>query len=67
MAQLDARLMLQAEARYWLQLGYHTPELVAELQLRIEKRRGRAAAARLVDEMREQWRARDIWWQESGQ
>lgn len=49
--------MLECEARYWLQRGYTTPEKVAELREKLQ-RRGESAVEQLVAEMRRQWQQR---------
>ena len=46
----------ECEARHWLRAGYTTAGRVAELVDRIAAKRGRAAAERLRDEMRKQWK-----------
>lgn len=51
----------ECEARRWLELGYCNPERIAELKMRITAKRGAAAAERLIEEMRQQWRIRDEW------
>lgn len=55
------RRRLECEARRWLELGYCNPERIAELKMRITAKRGPAAAERLIEEMRQQWRIRDEW------
>lgn len=50
------------EARAWLRDGYTSPEKVDDLMRRIAQRRGQAAADRLRQDMREQWRLRRVWW-----
>lgn len=44
------------EAREWLRRGYTTPAKVRELHARIRARRGLAAADRLVEDMRREYR-----------
>jgi len=53
--------MLECEARTWLRNGYNTPARIQELTLLISKKRGLDGAARLVEEMRRQWRRRSEW------
>lgn len=55
--QADRQHMLECEARYWLQRGYTTPEKVAELREKLQ-RRGESAVEQLVTEMRRQWHQR---------
>lgn len=52
------RQLLESEARTWLRKGYTTAERITAL---IAKTRGTAGAARLVEEMRRQWRSRAEW------
>lgn len=47
---------LECEARDWLRRGYTTPQRVDELMERVSAKRGGAAAERLREEMRRQWR-----------
>lgn len=47
---------IECEARDWLRKGYTTPARVDELLGRIARKRGAAAADRLREEMRRQWR-----------
>ncbi|WP_220816097.1 DUF7696 family protein [Pseudomonas paralcaligenes] len=62
MADQDLRQhMLECEARAWLRFGYTSQEKVSELQELIAKKRGTAAAERLVQEMRRQWQRRREW------
>lgn len=51
----------EAEARDWLRRGYTTAQEVSGLERRITAKRGPAAAERLIEEMRQQWRIRDEW------
>lgn len=51
----------ECEARYWLRQGYTTEDKVAELREKITAKRGAAAAERLIEEMRRQWKRRDEW------
>ncbi|MDP0496397.1 MAG: hypothetical protein Q7Q73_09330 [Verrucomicrobiota bacterium JB024] len=53
------RHRLECEARRWLELGYCNPERIAELKMRITAKRRPAAAERLIEEMRRQWRAQN--------
>lgn len=53
--------MLECEGRTWLRNGYNTPARIQELTLLISKKRGLDGAARLVEEMRRQWRRRSEW------
>lgn len=49
------------EARARLREGYTTRAKVDELMLTVAKRRGQAAADRLREDMREQWKTRSEW------
>lgn len=53
--------LLECEARTWLRKGYDTADRITELSELIAKQRGTAGAARLVEEMRRQWRRRADW------
>ena len=55
--------LLEAEARDWLRRGYTNAQRVAELQELITSKRGKAAAERLLEEMRRQWSRRAEWMQ----
>lgn len=46
---------LECEAREWLKRGYNNRNEIRVLQNAITKRRGYAAAERLIEEMRKQW------------
>lgn len=48
--------LLESEARAWLRKGYASAERIQELRDLITKRRGAAAAERLIQEMRRQYR-----------
>lgn len=62
MADLEQRQhMLECEARTWLRKGYDSTARIAELTELIRQKRGQAAAERLVEEMRRQWRQRSQW------
>lgn len=50
-----------AEARSWLRQGYTTRAQVDALMADVAKHRGQAAANRLREDMREQWRMRKAW------
>ncbi|WP_321346536.1 hypothetical protein [Halopseudomonas oceani] len=64
MADLPLKqLLLEAEARDWLRRGYTNAQRVAELQELITSKRGKAAAERLLEEMRRQWSRRAEWMQ----
>lgn len=53
----DSRQQLfEAEARTWIRKGYASPERVQLLRDLITKHRGAAAAERLIQEMRRQYR-----------
>ena len=43
------------EARYWLRQGFTTKEKVAELRERISRKRGAAAAEKLIQNMRKEY------------
>lgn len=45
----------ETEARRWLELGYNTPALIANLRKRITAKRGEAAAERLIQDMRKEY------------
>lgn len=49
------------EARHYIRQGATTGPLVDALCLRIEKKRGIAAAEQLRQDMREQWQTRQEW------
>ena len=49
------------EARDWLRRGYTSAKQVDDLMGRIAKHRGQAAADKLREEMRRQWRYRAEW------
>lgn len=51
----------ECEARSWIRQGYFTARRVEELMQRIERHRGREAAASLHAEMRRQWTRREEW------
>lgn len=53
--------LLESEARTWLRKGYVSADKITELSVLITKHRGAAGAARLVEEMRCQWRRRSEW------
>jgi len=61
MANELSEQLMACEARDWLRRGYSTPAKVAELEQLITSKRGAAAAARLVEEMRRQWQRRTEW------
>ena len=61
MPDTHQRQLQECEARDWLRRGYSTPTKVAELEQLITSKRGAAAAARLVEEMRRQWQRRAEW------
>ena len=46
----------ECEAREWLRRGYNTKEKIRVLRVAIAKHRGEAAADRLIEEMRRQWK-----------
>lgn len=48
----------EAECAYWLDAGYVTRRQVDQLIERIAQKRGRAAAERLRDGMRAEWKRR---------
>lgn len=48
--------LLEAEARTWIRKGYGSPERIQELRATITKHRGAAAAEKLIQEMRHQYR-----------
>ena len=56
-ASEDARH--RAECRYWLDRGYTTRDLVTGLLSRITAKRGKAAAEKLRQGMREEWQRRN--------
>lgn len=53
--------LLECEARTWLRKGYTSTERIRHLTEMIGQKRGAAAAERLVEEMRTQWRRRSEW------
>lgn len=55
---MDEKHRSECEAREWLRLGYSSPAKINELRTLIAKKRGAAAAERLINEMRRQWRRR---------
>ena len=59
--QSDRQHMHECEARQWLRLGYTSEAMVDELREKITAKRGAAAAERLIEEMRNQWRRRNEW------
>ncbi|ERI50888.1 hypothetical protein N878_07600 [Pseudomonas sp. EGD-AK9] len=59
--QADRQHMHECEARHWLRLGYTGEDTVAELREKITAKRGSAAAERLIEEMRRQWKRRSEW------
>lgn len=46
----------KCEARYWLKATGGKPAEVQALLVRIKKKRGKAAANRLIQDMRQQWK-----------
>lgn len=56
--ELQRRVM---EARARLREGFDTRPKVAELAMRVAKKRGQRAADQLVQDMREQWKIRHEW------
>ncbi|RED01253.1 hypothetical protein [Ectopseudomonas oleovorans] len=52
----DVQQLLEAEARAWIGKGYSSPERIQELRATITKHRGAAAAEKLIQEMRRQYR-----------
>lgn len=54
---------LQEEARHLLRCGYTTAAKVDVLIERVTTERGKAAAERLRETMRQQWKVRATWWQ----
>jgi hypothetical protein len=61
MPDLDEHARRISEAREWLRRGYTTKAQVDALWERIAKHRGRRAADRLVQDMRDQWAIRAEW------
>lgn len=61
MADAVRQQLHETEARTWLRKGYVTADKITELSALITKHRGAASAARLVEEMRRQWRRRSEW------
>ena len=59
--QADRQHMHECEARQWLRLGYTNEAMVDELREKITAKRGAAAAERLIEEMRRQWKRRSEW------
>jgi hypothetical protein len=59
--QADRQHMHEREARQWLRLGYTNEAMVDELREKITAKRGAAAAERLIEEMRRQWKRRSEW------
>lgn len=59
--QADRQHMHECEARQWLRLGYTSEAMVDELREKVAAKRGAAAAERLIEEMRNQWRRRSEW------
>lgn len=57
----DEAYRRECEARTWIKQGYVTARQVDELMQRIERHRGREAAAALREEMRRQWMRREEW------
>lgn len=60
-ARTDEDHRRECEARNWIRQGYFTANRVEELMQRIERHRGREAAASLREEMRRQWMRREEW------
>lgn len=56
MAIANVQQLLKAEARAWIGKGYSSPERIKELRETITKHRGAAAAEKLIQEMRRQYR-----------
>lgn len=52
----NVQQLLEAEARAWIGKGYSSPERIQELRATITKHRGAAAAEKLTQEMRRQYR-----------
>jgi phenylacetate-coenzyme A ligase PaaK-like adenylate-forming protein len=59
--QTDRQHMHECEARHWLRLGHTNEAMVDELREKITAKRGAAAAERLIEEMRRQWKRRSEW------
>ena len=59
--QADRQYMHECEARQWLRLGYTSEAMVDEQREKITAKRGAAAADRLIEEMRRQWKRRREW------
>ena len=59
--QADRQHMHECEARHWLRLGYSSEAMFDELREKITTKRGAAAAERLIEEIRRQWRRRSEW------
>lgn len=59
--QADRQHMHECEARHWLRLCYTTEAMVDELREKVAAKRGAAAAVRLIEEMRRQWKRRSEW------
>ncbi|AEB58182.1 DUF7696 family protein [Ectopseudomonas mendocina] len=57
----DSQHMHECEARHWLCLGYTSEAMVDELREKVAAKRGAAAAERLIEEMRRQWKCRSEW------
>lgn len=53
------------EARAWLRDGYTTAAKVDALMVGIRKHRGERAAEQLREDMRQQWRRRHEWMQDT--
>ncbi|TAA26540.1 DUF7696 family protein [Pseudoxanthomonas winnipegensis] len=53
---------LQEEARHLLRCGYTSAAKVDVLIERVTVERGKAAAERLREAMRQQWKIRATWW-----
>lgn len=53
---IDEQWRLECEAREWLKRGYTSKAKVDELIAEIAKKRGKDAAEKLRDEMRQQYR-----------
>ena len=51
----------ECEAREWLRRGYIKTADVNRLMEKIEEKRGKAAADRLWNDMKEQWARRSEW------
>ena len=51
----NRQYMLECEAREWLRRGYNNPSSIRILKSKITRRRGEAAAEKLIEEMRRQW------------